>query len=569
MIKFLCINFEKFFVVLALFFITCSVIGAFKTYSPVPYLDMWDGYLDFYIRASAGDWSAWWSQHNEHRIPFAHIFFWIDIAFFKGTFWFLIVMNYILLSIACILFLHIWHTKTNQKLILVKLFIIAWLFSWIQFENLSSPFQSEFFLAYLFPLAAFYLMHMSIANKNKSFFYFILSSIFAFASIGTMANGILVLPMLTIFSMVGQLNGRRAIFLTLFSFLSLWLFFDNYVFGKYLSIQIIKENPINFLKYILYYIGGPFFYITQSKSWSLWVAQFFGILLIIGVINFSWRIFKKHDRQSLDLALLFFIAYIGAGAAITASGRLFFGVEQALSSRYMTPALMVWLAFAMLYAQYFVENIKKTIFLCFLLTITLIPNQLTAFESHRNVLYEQSLAVLALELRIKDSEQLKIIYPHPAGDASSNAARVLSLSKLPAERNLSVFGMPPWQDLKERIGQNAKNQDTPSQKCLGLFDKALKIEDDPRFVRIEGWIWDPISGTLPQVLTLIDKQSNNIIGFAFPGYSRSDITAELGKNSHRAGFKGYLLSEKKQMPILVTGKNMGCSLSNEISLDMN
>jgi hypothetical protein len=39
-----------------------------------------------------------------------------------------------------------------------------------------------------------------------------------------------------------------------------------------------------------------------------------------------------------------FILYIGGTALATAGGRLIFGIEQALTSRYMTPSLMAWAA---------------------------------------------------------------------------------------------------------------------------------------------------------------------------------------------------------------------------------
>ena len=33
-----------------------AVAGAVSAYSPVPFSDMWNGYLDFFVRASSGDW---------------------------------------------------------------------------------------------------------------------------------------------------------------------------------------------------------------------------------------------------------------------------------------------------------------------------------------------------------------------------------------------------------------------------------------------------------------------------------------------------------------------------------
>jgi hypothetical protein len=42
-------------------------------------MDMWNGYLGFFTKLSDGDWSAWWGQHNEHRIFLARLFFWFDL----------------------------------------------------------------------------------------------------------------------------------------------------------------------------------------------------------------------------------------------------------------------------------------------------------------------------------------------------------------------------------------------------------------------------------------------------------------------------------------------------------
>ncbi|MGD4365427.1 hypothetical protein QT713_22860, partial [Xanthomonas citri pv. citri] len=42
------------------------------TFSPVPFWDMWDGGLGFYVRQMT-DVSQWWAQHNEHRIVLSRI----------------------------------------------------------------------------------------------------------------------------------------------------------------------------------------------------------------------------------------------------------------------------------------------------------------------------------------------------------------------------------------------------------------------------------------------------------------------------------------------------------------
>ena len=44
-----------------------AVVGAILSYSPVPYWDMWDGALYFFMQVQDGDHAAWWAQHNEHH----------------------------------------------------------------------------------------------------------------------------------------------------------------------------------------------------------------------------------------------------------------------------------------------------------------------------------------------------------------------------------------------------------------------------------------------------------------------------------------------------------------------
>ena len=50
------------------FFVLSTFYGAIRKYSPVPYWNMWDGYIGFYDRVSAGDWRSWLIAHNEHRM---------------------------------------------------------------------------------------------------------------------------------------------------------------------------------------------------------------------------------------------------------------------------------------------------------------------------------------------------------------------------------------------------------------------------------------------------------------------------------------------------------------------
>ena len=77
----------------ALLFVGLDLVGVVRGWFPLPYLDMWDGYVGFWYKLKAGDTGAWWAQHNEHRIVLARIAFWLDLRFLHGAGWSLIVWN--------------------------------------------------------------------------------------------------------------------------------------------------------------------------------------------------------------------------------------------------------------------------------------------------------------------------------------------------------------------------------------------------------------------------------------------------------------------------------------------
>src|SRR4051794_19522892 len=89
---------NQIFVFGAVLFWSLAIDGAVQNYSPVPFWDMWVGYLDFYNKVESSDWTIWWSQHNEHRIILARFLFWIDIKWFEGSSLFLVSLNYIFLG---------------------------------------------------------------------------------------------------------------------------------------------------------------------------------------------------------------------------------------------------------------------------------------------------------------------------------------------------------------------------------------------------------------------------------------------------------------------------------------
>src|SRR5690554_6012735 len=241
-----------------------AVVGGARAWTPVPFWDMWDGTLGFYIAVQDGNTATWWAQHNEHRIILARLLFWLDFRFFSGTGLFLTVMNYIFVALATLLFIRIgkqrWHAldpaadqRTTWHWWLLAMLLCAWLFQWMQWENFSWAFQSQFFLAQLIPLYALYtIARAADAERHNSLHWFVAACIFGVLAVGTMANGIITLPLLTVYALLTRQGSRRVGVLLILTVVLLGLYFRNFDTPEHhgsLSDAILTQ-PLALIQYV-------------------------------------------------------------------------------------------------------------------------------------------------------------------------------------------------------------------------------------------------------------------------------------------------------------------------------
>ena len=532
-----------------------AIVGGIRAYSPVPFWDMWDGYLGFFVKVSAGDWSAWWAQHNEHRIVLARVLFWIDLAWLGGAGWFLLLVNYIFLALACFIFWSALKENCPKNYRFFGLFLIIWLSSWSQANNLTWGFQSQFILAQLLPLAAFFILHRAVRNHKSSRGSFITACFLGVLSLGTMANGVLALPLMTIYAAITRMGWRRVVILAVLSCLGLLTYFHNYHSpGGHGSVFVaLRENPLGLLRYVLLYVGGPFYFITGKGS--IIVAEAAGALLIAASVYLAWESLRKIRKSSREVAMLVFILYVGGTALGTAGGRLLFGAEQALSSRYMTPALMAWGALLVILAPKVIrltQPHRRKVWIPLLgLSLVMLPMQLTALQSQTAALFERDVAALSLEMRIKDQRQIGQIYP--------SAEWALSLTEVPSTQNLSIFGEKLFKDVREQIGQERVELSGSGRSCHGFVDGIELIEENSQFMRIHGWLFDQERKAIPKSLWIVGH-AGKIFGYVLLGQPRPDVAAVIDQHASNAGFKGYFLTEAQGLPVTLFDPESKCTL---------
>lgn len=347
---------NKFLSFIAMFYFISVFIGAYRYYSPFPVGDMWDGYLGFYLRIMEGDYSAWWAQHNEHRIMISKLFFYLDLEYFGGLSLILIPLNLVLLLSCWSLLLFYTNNLLKNKIKTLEMYyfiilITVFSFSWKQDENIVWAFQSQFWFAYLLPLVAFLFLSLSETHNEKRWQYYALSCLFGILSVGSMANGILVLPVLVAQSILLRQKMRYSLFLVVLAIFVSWLYLVSYQVPQHnhSAYENIKNLKIEFIVFFIEYLGSPLK--------SVFGSFVLGLLHLFLIYNVSMKLCKEKFNP-IHISIVAFIAYYLCSALIIAAARVDIGVSAALVGRYTTPSIISLFLVLILYFHFTPRNIK-------------------------------------------------------------------------------------------------------------------------------------------------------------------------------------------------------------------
>ncbi|WP_455921257.1 hypothetical protein [Pseudomonas putida] len=542
-----------------------AMVGASNNFTQVPYWDMWNGFLGFYTNVKNGGIQLWWGPHNEHRIVVARILFWLDLSLFSGNLRVLIALNYLSAAAAVAVFYNYIKLAPVGRLDgwgrgAVTALIAAWLFSWIQAENFTWGFQTQFFLAQLFPLAAFLLLYKSAAEEG-GIRSWLLACILGVVSVGTMANGVLALPLMALYSIVVFQPWRRSVGLIVLSALTVRTYFQGIprVDSAPSFVQTLSQHPADTLGYVLRYLGSPYYFFLGSGKAALMVAMASALLLIAATGYFAIRALRAPKNSKLELSLITFILYIGGSAVATAAGRLEYGVDQAFGGRYTTTALMMWAAFFCLILVRKYDRWPSHINAIYLQVFSLaaiaicVPYQMKALAPHQEELFTKDVGALALTMGVRDDLQIGTLFP--------NSKIALEIVKEPIRQRLSVFGMPNYLGVEKLVGSKAS---VPApQVCVGNIDAASLIDSDQKFIRVSGWIYDPAAGSVPKNSMLVDA-AGIVVGYVITGGHRVDVSKAIDANADFSGFSGYLLRSEIGKNVLFQAINPGCVMNKVV-----
>ena len=507
-------------------YIGLTIMGMVRWYSPVPFWDMWGTYLYAYMAYLDGTWRNLFAQTNEHLVWISNVFYFLDIRFFGGRSLLLQTLNFLLAA-------GLWLTlalvarrffSMRRELVLPVIFILAApTFSWLQEPNFTWGYQTQFYLAYLLPLAGFACLAMA-QEKTASPFWFPGAVFFGVASVGSMANGIFALPLMVTMALM-QKAFRRAAFLAVLAVLLLAFWFQGYRFISHPVPELLDAA-----KFILIFFGLPF---ALTLGPGAGIAA--GSLFVGASVAHAGRWFARSQaREPLVLGLVFMLAYLGVSALSMAMGRAAMeGVE--FSLRYATPSFLGWSILALLTLHAFVEN--KAARAAFIAAgaaaaIALLPAQMKVMDdTGPRTVHEKMFGTLALKLQIADPETIDNVYPVDPDSLKF----VMDTAADANRRGLSIMGDPALDAAARAIGTAAA--DDAYAPCAGHIDVVTQTAD-PRFARVVGWVYESEHSRVPAFAYLAGEHM--IEGVAVAGRPRPDVAAAVDPRALRGGFAGFV-----------------------------
>jgi len=510
-------------------FLGSTIFGAYLNYSPVPMLDSWTGMVGFYLK-SLDSPLAWWAQHNDHRIFFSKLLFWLDMRYFGGVGLVLIPANVILLLLTWWMLATYASRLINFSSLRERFLVWAILgmlcLAWMQNQNITFSFQSQFILVYLLPLLSFYCHGRALESDSHSLRWRALSLFLGVASAHCMVNGIFALPMLALLSWYSERSPRWFLLTVLCAAISLAVFLVGYKFtvGSDFGNDAIVKKPWLVIGFALVYLGGPFYIIFGKIALAMAVG---GLAVVLTTYLFLRR--SVYRSNPFALALFAYIGYVFATAGMTAYGRVFFPLSFAASGRYLTPTLIMWGALLILLLSRSRHAAQWSGVALAVVAALLLPTQIQAFKINTDMYTPQvkAVAALSLQLGIEDmgaKNKLSLFYNADFEDSFQRARK----------SKVSIFA-EKYAYPANQIGKPL--QDVAGEPCAGQITYREQVDQKHAAYLVGGALAQGAAATYRYIL--FGDAQGLVMGVAIPGRDM----AGPGGNAGPLNFDGYLLGQ--------------------------
>ncbi|MCE4540917.1 MULTISPECIES: hypothetical protein [unclassified Caballeronia] len=511
-----------------------TVYGVVRHFSPVPLADQWDGNVAFFMRAAQNPLAAFFEQHNEHRLVFPRIFFYLDLRYLGGRNFLLIAANLALGGCIGLLLFRIARHHARfpgvRSLGLAGVCLIV-AFSWMQGGNFFWGFQLQWFAVYLFALCAFHCMDRCAefvatreAGRANAWLALALGS--AVLSACSMSSGVLVFPVLFALALYRRIGTGRVVVTAAVSAATLFAYFANWhapASSGGSPLAALREHPVQVLRYFILYLGSP----AGQTALGSKGADVAGLIVLVTLLAHCARLlFARGANVPKATSLLAMSLFVASNGFATACGRLSFGLESALAGRYTTASLTCWLAlglFTFLNASN--RSGKRLTLVVAMAGVVLVASfERLALRYDAKSIYALDVAGLALRAHVYDPDFLLGAYPVPSA--------LEAIAKQAEPRGLAIFAkdQTDYYVAPARIAAGTA--------CEGKIE-SIHATGTPGMLVAKGWIFDPHAGAVPRTIVATDADGN-VLGTGIAGGKRHDIERVAGRDALYSQWTAFL-----------------------------
>jgi hypothetical protein len=516
----------------ALFYAVVLVLGValgvrviVDGYSPVPYADLW-GFFPFIERGLEGDVGLpdLWEQWNEHRFLLARIQFLVDYRFFEGT----NVYLFAWIATSCLLLAGtfaaaVWFDTRDWLLTLGVLAVAGTsALPLAGVENLTLAVQVQFVQVFLWTTVSILAVVLA-ARSTRTSRQAIGSALAAIAPLPatySLANGLLAWVVVVVLAVVLRLDRRCTAALAVVGLLTtasfLWHFES--------TGERTLSDPVGLAHYVVLYLGAA----PTPNTASAAVVGAVGLVLLVLLCGVFWA-----DRSGRSILVPFgagVSVFIALTAAQTATGRLDFGVSQALASRYSIASYMFWLGLFVGFLPAVRQRLRPPLAVpgylagAAVVALGISYAALPSSSQLRSVVAGRQATVVAYRAGVEDV----FLSPIPGlqfGPGVTSALRFLEREKL-----------GPWApggmvDAMRVTGPGSRTD----RECLGQLDFKDSI---PGGTRLRGWIAAPGGDDSSPNLVVLDAAGRRT-GLGLVGLHRPDV-AQPGIADAWRGFVAFV-----------------------------
>lgn len=506
-----------------------GVAMAVAAFAPIPFADSIDFFRQIMNAGGLENFSIeqLYARHNEHRLVIPRLWFLLDAVAFDATQAFLIVVtvlsSLVHAAVLALLFRSLGHR--GWPLWAFAGAAVGAVLSPGQWENLVWGFQVQFVQVWLFATLAF--VAVAHARGNAAWWLVPAGVLAGLASTYSMANGMLVWPLLVALALWSGLRGGPLILLAAAAVAVVG--FEAAGFhahpGHGDPMKTIAEPG----KLMLY----AFRYLTNGIGAIGSLGQeVIGALLTLTVIGMAIDAIVRRSRYSPTHAVLLAIAGFIIGAALaTALGRVNFGVGQANATRYATPSFLFLLVTGALLLERLlrVQNVRLKAGLTAVgVALLLVPGLVDGVRHVPVALGERDGRINAIVTYIAGGYRpadLQPLYPF------------LPVRPFEAVRLLEAHRWGPFADRARFMPPAAlltTAGDLPTVTCRGHVDGSHSDAVDG--VVVNGWAAAAASAEQPEWILVTDR-SGRVVAWGASRIRRNDVGAALGIGWRGRGFK--------------------------------